>query len=240
MAGAAVAPDLDPRQQSVLVAIDAQFDKRLHLSRRVALAPQSPARARPIMHDPARQRLVQRFPIHMGEHQHLARAFVDRHAGDEPIRRKPRRERRALFKAFLSEDASSISMVRLLGCEHKGEETNLLIGILAEDSGKLRRHGRDAVFLHAAHRHAHMLGLQHNGDAARMQGRIDRMDDLRKSSPPGSAGGAESVDDARQLGKTDDAAVRIIADMRPCRRTAPYGARNAKRTECREPRRMSA
>src|ERR1035438_1554151 len=117
-------------------------------------------------------------------------------------------------RAFLSEDASSISMVRLLGCEHKGEETNLLIGILAEDSGKLRRHGRDAVFLHAAHRHAHMLGLQHDGDATRMQGRIDRMDDLRSHRLLGLQAARESVDDARQLGKTDDAAVRIIADMR--------------------------
>src|SRR5277367_2240759 len=63
MAGAAVAAYAHPREQRVLVAVDAELDEGLRLARSVALAPEALASARPIVHDPARKRLFQRLRV---------------------------------------------------------------------------------------------------------------------------------------------------------------------------------
>ena len=65
MAGAAVAADVDESKKGVLVAVDPHFDQRLGLAGRVALAPQSAARPRPIVDDSGRQRRPQSGLVHV-------------------------------------------------------------------------------------------------------------------------------------------------------------------------------
>jgi hypothetical protein len=54
----------------------------------------------------------------------------------------------------------------------------LLRRIVAEHAGELGGHGRGAMLMHAAQCHALMLGLDHDGDAARLQDLVDRRDDI--------------------------------------------------------------
>ena len=73
VARAAVAADLDPGQQHVLVAVDTQFDEPLDLPRRVALAPElrratGTSNARP----PVSSVQPQRFGVHVRHHQHAS------------------------------------------------------------------------------------------------------------------------------------------------------------------------
>src|ERR1700731_1661592 len=49
------------------------------------------------------------------------------------------------------------------------EELELFGRVVAEDAGELGRHGRRAGLLDPAHGHAHMLGFEENGDAARLE-----------------------------------------------------------------------
>jgi hypothetical protein len=97
MASAAVAADGDESQKGVLVAIDAHFDQRLGLAGCVSLAPQGAARARPIMDDPCRQRLLQSGLVHMRNHQHVAARRVDRHTSRQAIGAEFRFERLTFF-----------------------------------------------------------------------------------------------------------------------------------------------
>src|SRR5471032_1773062 len=60
-----------------------------------------------------------------------------------------------------------------------GHETNLLVGILAERAGEMRGNRHRAGFRHPAQRHAHMLGLDHHRDAARLEDLVNRGRDLR-------------------------------------------------------------
>src|SRR5450631_1521037 len=59
------------------------------------------------------------------------------------------------------------------------QETDLLGGIIAKDTGELRGDGFGAVFANAAHGHAQVLGLEHDGTAARAEMTIDRAGNLR-------------------------------------------------------------
>src|SRR5690606_548591 len=49
--------------------------------------------------------------------------------------------------------------------EHR-HEAHLLLGVVAERAGEGRRHRGRALLANAAHGHAHVLGLDHHGDAA--------------------------------------------------------------------------
>src|SRR5580704_11857933 len=93
MASPAVAADGDESEKGVLVAIDAHFDQRLGLAGCVSLAPQSAARARPIMDGARRQRLPQSRLVHVSDHQHVAARGVDRYASRQAIGAELRLER---------------------------------------------------------------------------------------------------------------------------------------------------
>src|SRR5215813_3101164 len=56
---------------------------------------------------------------------------------------------------------------------HQGHESNLLGRIVAERADELGRDRRGAELLHTAQRHAHMLGLDQDGDAARIEDLVD-------------------------------------------------------------------
>src|SRR5437762_1828334 len=74
VAGDAGLLDLD--QERIAVAIDAQINERLNMARRIAFAPRSLARARPVTHAPRTHGLGHRVAIHPGHHQHFARAVL--------------------------------------------------------------------------------------------------------------------------------------------------------------------
>ena len=97
VAGAAVATDIYARYEGVLIAIHPEFDQRLRLARRIALAPKLSARARPVMDDAGVEGLLQRVRVHVGDHQHGAVAGVDGHAGQQTVRAEFRLERQTLF-----------------------------------------------------------------------------------------------------------------------------------------------
>ena len=60
-----------------------------------------------------------------------------------------------------------------------GQETDLLVGIVAECAGEMRRRRHRAGLLHPAQRHAHVLGLDHHRNAARFEDFVDRGRHLR-------------------------------------------------------------
>src|SRR3546814_1588427 len=68
------------------VAVHPQRDQPLGLAGALALAPQLGARARPVAHPAAGQRLHQGLAVHPGDHQHLAAVVLLRHRADEALR----------------------------------------------------------------------------------------------------------------------------------------------------------
>ena len=70
-----------------------------------------------------------------------------------------------------------------------------------------------ALLLDAAHRHAHVLGLDHHRHAARMQGVVDRMGDLRGHGFLGLKPAAENFDHAGNLRQAQNLAVGKIGNM---------------------------
>src|SRR5687767_2072448 len=60
------------------------------------------------------------------------------------------------------------------GRAEQSQEALLLGGIIAEDAAELRGHRDRAVLVDAANGHAEMLGLDHHGDAARLERVVDR------------------------------------------------------------------
>src|SRR6185437_2766704 len=76
VAGRAVATLVDLQQNGVRVAIDAYFANGLIISRLLALAPETCARARVIARAPGANRLSQRLAVHIGEHQHPSTGIV--------------------------------------------------------------------------------------------------------------------------------------------------------------------
>src|SRR5258708_23432610 len=57
---------LDDEQDRVAVAVEADLADALHVSRGFALAPELPARTRPVMCFARRERALERFAIHPG------------------------------------------------------------------------------------------------------------------------------------------------------------------------------
>ena len=70
-----------------------------------------------------------------------------------------------------------------------------------------------ALLLHAAHGHAHVLGLDDHGDAARLQGLVDGADDLGRHGLLRLQAAGEDVDHAGELGQADHAFGRVVADV---------------------------
>src|SRR3981081_3678195 len=65
------------------------------------------------------------------------------------------------------------------GPAHQRNEPHLLGGIIAEQAGELARHRLGTRLFDAPQRHAGVLGLEHDRDAARLEHLVDRGDDLR-------------------------------------------------------------
>ncbi len=65
----------------------------------------------------------------------------------------------------------------------------------------------------APHRHAHVLGFEHHGGAARIDGLVDGLDDLGCQVFLGLQPLGEHVGDARQLGEAHNAIMGQIGDM---------------------------
>src|SRR5262245_29804830 len=90
--------DLDPDR--VLIAVDAHLHHALHVAGALALAPERPPRAAEVPGLPGRDGPLERLRIHVRDHEHLARARVGRHAGDETVGVEFGREGEAFFDLF--------------------------------------------------------------------------------------------------------------------------------------------
>ena len=180
---------------------------------------------------PALDRARQRLGIHVRDHQQLAARGIGRDAGHQPVGVEFRRERAALLDRFGRAALGEIvgvsparipeKRVRHAGVKaisarpaHQRDEAHLLLRIVAEQAGELRGDGERAGLLHAAHRHAGVLGLDHHGDAARLQDLVDRGRDLRGQVLLRLQAPRVDVDQPRDLGQADDAPDRHIGDMR--------------------------
>lgn len=97
MASAAVAAGFDRQKQGILIAIGPDFRDFLNLARRVALAPEHLAQARPIMRLAGLKGEPQGFRVHISEHEDFPVARVLRYAGDQPIAIEARCERDSFF-----------------------------------------------------------------------------------------------------------------------------------------------
>ena len=74
---------LDPHR--VLVAVDAHLHDALAVTRGFTFAPEALARAAEVAGFAARDGLLQRLRVHMGDHQHVAGLRIGHHAGDESL-----------------------------------------------------------------------------------------------------------------------------------------------------------
>src|SRR5690606_15207187 len=77
---------------------------------------------------------------------------------------------------FLSEGWAAKKLIVLIACRlsaGEGHETNLLLRIHLHFACKCGGDGRRTLFADAAHGHAHMFRLDHDGNAARLQNALD-------------------------------------------------------------------
>src|SRR5690606_32603297 len=80
--------------------------------------------------------------------------------------------------AFLSESGEGkIVMVALL--TNKVHETHLLINFCLESAGEGGRNRAGTLFADTAHGHAHMFGIYHDSNAARLENALNAVCDLR-------------------------------------------------------------
>ena len=87
-------------------------------------------------------------------------------------------------------------------------------------------------FAHAAHRCAQVRRLDDDAHAERLQPLHEQVRDLLGEALLDLEAAGVHVDDARDLGQADDAAVGDVGDRGRARRTAAGGARRASRTGC--------
>jgi hypothetical protein len=74
---------VNQQQYGVAIAVDAKFNEALNLARVLAFAPQLLARTRPVMDAAGGNGSRNRFVVHPGEHEHLARIVLLCHRRDE-------------------------------------------------------------------------------------------------------------------------------------------------------------
>src|SRR4029078_4554301 len=95
----------------------------------------------------------------------------------------------------------------------QGEELLASPRIVAHHAVQRRRDGPSARFLHPAERHAEVLGLAHDADAARLERVADPARDLRREALLHLEATGVEVDDAAELRQPDDALAGQIADV---------------------------
>src|SRR6516165_2560406 len=101
-----------------------------------------------------------------------------------------------------------------IGLAHHGDEADLVVGIVLKAAGELRGDGGRSRLLHAAQRHAHVLGLDHHRHAARGQDLLDGGGDLRGHTLLRLQPARIDVDEAGKLGKSHHPVHRIISYVR--------------------------
>src|SRR3569623_3269406 len=94
-------------------------------------------------------------------------------------------------------------------------ELHARAGVGLETAAHRAAQGRAVLLLASAHHHAKVPGLYHHADAARFQNLHQTVGDLRSPALLHLQPAREDVDDARDLAKPDDLAVRHITDMHP-------------------------
>ena len=109
--------------------------------------------------------------------------------------------------------------------------------VVAHEPAQRRGDRRRARLLHAAERHAHVLGLEHDADALGRELALQPVGDLRRQPLLDLQRAGEVVDDAGELRQPDDPLAGEVADVRDAARTAAGGARTASGTGCRARRR---
>src|SRR5277367_2275301 len=97
---------------------------------------------------------------------------------------------------------------------HQGHETRLFRRIVAEHAGVAAGEGHRAMFGDAADRHAGMLGLDQDGDAAGFENFIDGSRNLRRQMFLGLQAAREDIGESRQLRQADDALDRRRSEER--------------------------
>ena len=143
------------------------------------------ARARPVVGDAGLERQRQRLGVHVRHHQQRAVAGIGDDGGDQAVGVEARRERRAFFQRVLvgrsgrkfgrswrssayRTDWPAVSRRGRAPCVTKRTCSS---GRVLEGAGEGRGQRGRALLADAAHRHAHVLGLDHHGDAARVAAR---------------------------------------------------------------------
>src|SRR6478735_11051145 len=96
----------------------------------------------------------------------------------------------------------------------QGKELLASPWIVAHYAVQRRRDGPSAGLLHSAERHAEVLGLDHDADAARLERFADPPRDLRREALLDLQAARVQVDDAAELRQPDDALAGQIADVR--------------------------
>ena len=94
------------------------------------------------------------------------------------------------------------------------EKAVAIARIALEYAAEARRHSRDAMLAHTAHRHALVLGFDQDCDAARRQNRLDGAGDLCRQLLLRLQAAGEDLDDAGELRQADHAVARQVGDMR--------------------------
>ena len=95
MAGGAVAGDLDPEPDGVLVAVGADFLHMLDLAGGFALLPVGLTGAAPVPGFAGLDGPAQGFGVHVADHQDLARGVVGHDGGDQAVAVELRLQHRA-------------------------------------------------------------------------------------------------------------------------------------------------
>ena len=100
------------------------------------------------------------------------------------------------------------------GPSGQGEELLARAGIVAHQAVQRRRDGARARLLDAAQRHAHVLGLDHDADALRLELALEPARDLRGQPLLDLQRAGEELDHAGELRQADDPLAGQVADVR--------------------------
>ena len=102
-----------------------------------------------------------------------------------------------------------------MGCPRgQGQELLAGAGVVADEAAQRRGHGLGAELLHAAQRHAEVLGLENDADALGFELELEPVGDLRGQPFLDLQIAGEELDDAAELAQADDPLVGQIADVR--------------------------
>src|ERR1700678_4555564 len=114
----------------------------------------------------------------------------------------------------LRSDEVDTDLTLALRRSYQGHETCLFRRIVAEHAGVAAGEGHRAMFGDAADRHAGMLGLDQDGDAAGFKNLVDGGGNLRRQMFLGLQAAGKDIGEPRELRQADDPLNRRIGDVR--------------------------